>query len=48
MVLTQKVNLNGKYQFEEEPGRKMIRNWGRKYWELDIKGNKSTLEFDDD
>jgi hypothetical protein len=47
MLLTQNINLDGKYQFDEVPGNKRLRDWGRKYWELTINGDKGTLYFDD-
>jgi hypothetical protein len=47
MVLAQTVSLDGKYQFDEVPVANKKRDWSWKYWELTIKGNKGTLEFDE-
>jgi hypothetical protein len=35
--------INGVYEFVEDSGRVAIRNWGKKYWELNIDNNRTKL-----
>ena len=37
--------LIGTYQYVEDSGKVLVRNWGKRYWELEIKNEGSKLSY---